>query len=380
VDALPINTLGSFVALLPRNAVNQNLGGRLDVTTTPNGRYTGKLWNGGDSYSLDTYLNGDRLTNPTGHVHIVRPSPQTALDLDFSIDLMTGGLTASVTDGSTTATGTGLVRVAANTNRTGAYNIALSPVTGSPSGTPEGHSYAQFTVASSGSFSAVGKLADNTAFTIATQIAADSSIPLFLSLYSGKGSIHGGLTLHEDASSSYANNFVTGSTTWFKTSVGSGRSYASGFPLFIQVADGGRYAKPTSGIVMNLTAGAGNAKLRFTGANLSTASRNPDGDFTVTSIAAVTKPVPNVAGTTLVYDTTKGLVSGQFTLSDLDTSIVPNKTLPRTTNYYGIIIRPNGLPAMQALGYFNLAQMPTAMPKTTSTTSPQLSGAVMISP
>jgi hypothetical protein len=35
---------------------------------------------------------------------------------------------------------------------------------------------------------------------------------------------------------------------------------------------------------------------------------------------------------------------------------------------------------MQALGYFNLAQMPTAMPKTTSTTSPQLSGAVMISP
>lgn len=378
VEALPTNTLGSFVTLLSRNTVNGDLGGRLDVATTSNGRYTGKLWNGGTSYSIDTYLNGDRLTNPTGHVHIVRPAPNAALDLDFSIDLTTGVLSATVTDGTTTATGTGLARAAATTNRTGAYNIALSPTSGSPSGTPEGHSYAQFTIAATGTFNAAVKLADNTAVTIATQTAADGSIPLFSSLYSGKGSFLGTLVLHEDVASSYANNFITGNTTWSKVSVGTGRSYAGGFPLFSQDADGGRWTKPTSGIVMNLTAGAGNAKARFTGANLSTASRNPDGDFTVASIATVTPPAPNLAATTLSFTTTTGLVSGQFVLSDTDTSIVPNKILPRTTPYYGIIIRPGGLPAMKALGHFNLAQMPTASPKTTSTTSPQLSGAVSI--
>ena len=383
VEALPPISLGSYVTLLSRDPVNNSLGARLDVTTTSTGRYTGRLYNGAVSYPIDSYLNGDRLTNPTGHVHIIRTSPLPPIDLDFSIDLNTGALSASVTDGTTTATGSGLPRALATTNRTGAYNIAFSPAPGSPDTAPEGHSYAQFTIAATGLFSAVGKLADATAFTIATQQSADGSIPLFLALYTGKGSIHGTINVNEDAASAYANNFIDGSLTWSKTGPNTGRSYASGFPTLTLNADGGRYTAPKApGIVMNLTAGAGNAKARFTGGgDLATASRNPDYDFTVASLATVTRPLVIAAGTSLGFNYLYGTMSGLFYLSDTDTTVVPNKALPRTVAYYGILIRPSGQPAMKALGYFNLPQMPVLLPvKTTSLTSPILSGAISITP
>lgn len=133
---------------------------------------------------------------------------------------------------------------------------------------------------------------------------------------------------------------------------------------------------------MNLTAGAGNAKARFTGGgDLATASRNPDYDFTVASLAIVTRPVVIAAGTSLGFNYLYGTMSGLFYLSDTDTTVVPNKALPRTVAYYGILIRPSGHPPMKALGYFNLPQMPVLLPvKTTSLTSPILSGAVSITP
>lgn len=383
VEALPPIALGSYVTLLSRDPVNNGLGARLDVTTTGTGRYTGRLYNGAVYYPIDSYLNGDRLTDPTGHVRIIRTTPLPPIDLDFSISLNTGVLTASVTDGVTTASGSGLPRATATTNRTGAYNVALSPAPGSPSSAPEGHGYAQFTIATTGLFSAVGKLADATAFTIATQQSADGSIPLFLALYAGKGSVHGTIKVNEDATSSYANNFIDGALTWSKTGPVTGRSYASGFPTLTLTADGGRYTAPKApGIVMNLTAGAGNAKARFTGGgDLATASRNPDYDFTVASLATVTRPVVILAGTTLAFNTTYGTMSGLFYLSDTDTTVTPNKALPRTIGYYGILIRPSGQPAMKALGFFNLPQMPVLLPvKTTSLTSPMLSGAVSITP
>lgn len=383
VEALPPIALGSFVTLLSRESVNGDLGARLDVTTTSTGRYTGRLYNGAVSYPIDSYLNGERLTNPTGHVHIVRTTPPLPIDLDFSIDLNTGALSATVTDGSTTATGTSLPRALATTNRTGAYNVALSPAPGSSSTSPEGHGYAQFTIAATGSFSVVGKLADATAFTIGTQQSADGSIPLFLALYTNKGSMHGTIKVNEDAASTYANNFIDGAVTWSKTGPNTGRSYVAGFPTLTLTADGGRYTAPKApGIVMNLTPGAGNAKARFTGGgDLATASRNPNYDFTVASLATVTRPVVIPAGTTLAFNTAAGTMSGLFYLSDTDTTVTPNKALPRTVAYYGILIRPAGQPAMKALGFFNLPQMPVLLPvKTTSLTSPMLSGAVSITP
>ena len=101
----------------------------------------------------------------------------------------------------------------------------------------------------------------------------------------------------------------------------------------------------------------------------------------VDGATTVTRPVVIPAGTTLAFNTAAGTMSGLFYLSDTDTTVTPNKALPRTVAYYGILIRPAGQPAMKALGFFNLPQMPVLLPvKTTSLTSPMLSGAVSITP
>lgn len=378
VASLPAPSIGTFVALLPRDPVNNQLGGRVEVATQTNGSFTGKVAIATASYSFTGKLSAPLTADPGAQLLVSRGARLPALNVSFSLHSVTGVLSTQVAIGAASHSGTGLPRAAATSARTGAYNAALSPAPGSPGGTPEGHGYVQFTVAATGSFSAAGRLADDTSFTVASQVAADGTIPLFIPAYLDKGSALGNLTLVEDAGSSYANNAITGALTWFKDATGSGRSYPGGIALMTLNADGGRYTVPVAPqVVMGLT---GPVNLAFTGANLGLASRVPDNSYTVASLAKVTATATISAGTTLAFDTGKGLFSGKFFLSDTDASVLPTKPLPRTVLYYGALIRQGGLAPVKGLGYFILDQMPTASPKTTSATSPKLSGVVTLTP
>ena len=385
VAPLPAVTVGSFIVLLPRDGPsNGNLGGRLDLTTTAVGGFSGKLTMPATPVSFSGALGGVSSGNPGGSVTIPRAAPYGAVQLAFTIDKTTGVVATTVSSGGSTYTPIGYARAGASSAGMGAYNFALSPDVSSPVGTPAGAGYGQFTVPATGLLTVVGRLADGSAYSVSTYTATDGSIPLYSSLYSGgRGSLLGSLGLNGDAPSSFANNFITGPLTWYKGADAGNRSYAGGIALMTLDVDGGRYAPPVgtptdTGIVMNLTAGTGNAKLAFSGAGLP-ASRNPNGNFTVAAPAKVTPPVPNVALTTLAFTTGTGLFNGQFTLSDMD-SVVTHTTVTRVVQYYGVLIRPGGLPAMVGKGFFNLPQMPTASPPTTSANSPIESGEVTLSP
>ena len=379
VDPLPSTTLGTFMALLDRNpALNANLGGRLDLQVTASGSFTGKLAMPTTPQPFTGVLSGATGSNPTASVAV----PKTPFTVAFTLDIMTGALTATVLAGTPSVSGTGFGQASADAvKRVGNYNFTLIPDAGSPTGHPEGHGYGQINLVASGAFNLVGMLADGTPYTVATFTGPDGSIPVHAPLYSGKGSLHGLVKLNEHLASGYTDNFITGAPSWYKAPDSTSRSYAAGIPLMTLNADGGRYNVPgATDIVMKLPAGTGNAKLLFSGASVESASRTASGNFTVAAVAKVTPPSSNLAATTLVFDSGKGLFSGQFTLVDTDMSVTPHVPVTRVTTYNGVLIRPAGSPTMmEGHGFFNLAQMPTASPKTTPATSPKLSGLVSLS-
>jgi hypothetical protein len=79
------------------------------------------------------------------------------------------------------------------------------------------------------------------------------------------------------------------------------------------------------------------------------------------------------SGTTFTAGTT-GSFSGSFVLKDSDTSLTPNRALTRSATFTGMIVDDGT--GQKGYGFFNLAEMPTATPKTTATTTKLLSGQV----
>ena len=381
VSALPSVVQGSFIVVLPRDVPNNgNLGGRVDLTTTSNGAFSGSLTFPATAVAFTGSLTGDPATHDLDGAASVKVGSST-VGLAFVIDHTTGVLSLTATAGANAVNATAQALVAGTISNIGTYNFALEPDSSAPAGHPGGDGYGQCTVVSTSTkFTVAGKLPDGTAYTTSTGISADGSIPVYASINAGKGSLLGYLHITLDNASNFVNNAVTGPLTWYKTADATSRSYASGIPLMQLNVDGGRYTAPGgSPIVMNLIAGAGNATLTFTGASLGTAAYHPSGNFTVAAPAKVTPPSPNQSATTLSFATTTGLFSGQFKLVDPDTSLVSHPLLTRTTLYYGILIRPGGQATIVGKGFFNLANMPTATPHTTSSTSPLVSGEVTLS-
>jgi hypothetical protein len=81
-------------------------------------------------------------------------------------------------------------------------------------------------------------------------------------------------------------------------------------------------------------------------------------------------------GTTFTAGTT-GSFTGSFSLKDSDTSITPNKDLIRNATFSGMIVDDGA--GRKGYGFFNLAEMPAASPKTTPSTTRILSGQVELS-
>ncbi|MCX6857814.1 MAG: hypothetical protein NTV80_23255 [Verrucomicrobia bacterium] len=79
------------------------------------------------------------------------------------------------------------------------------------------------------------------------------------------------------------------------------------------------------------------------------------------------------SGITFTAGTT-GSFTGSFSLKDSDTSITPAKDLTRSATFTGMIVDDGT--GQKGYGFFNLAEMPTASPKTTTTTTKLLSGSV----
>lgn len=389
VEPFPAQLIGTFDGILPRNPDrNGNLGGRLKLTVAKTGAYSGSLSLGTVTHALKGALNVLPDEDPA-HELFVKRKGKTDLKITFALSRETRTLTGNLDeDGSllpltARLPDTQLARFAGN------YTLALKLGLADQNQphVPQGHGHGAFKVSTKGAASGVIYLADGTKITFAAPVSEGGHLPFHVLLYSKTGSVQGLLKIGTDVPLRLAGS---SDVSWFKqTQARFSRLYQQTFgPLSLSVI-GGVYTIPsTTQIAMNLEAGAGNARLVFAqGGAPDPAARLNLGALEIKpgSPAKLVLPETNPGLVKLTVTPGKGtafaaggtgIFKGSFTLSDVDTSVTPNKTLKRSAGFSGALVDDGT--SVKGYGFFILAQMPAAEPKTTPSNSPQLSGTVLL--
>lgn len=388
VQALPSNAVGVFSGPIGRDdALNSGLGGTLDLTSTATGAYTGKLTLGATIYALKGVLDADPLGAPPQAVLIIPRKGQTSLSLSFAIDAPNNKISAQLTNGSATAPFTAwrniwVAKTHPATAYAGYYTFALDipEAYQGDARVPQGNGYGSFTISTTGVLTLAGKLADGEALAGSAFVGPQGEITVFRTLYATtpKGSITGRLDI--------VSSGIGGALTWSRPAnpAKTQRLYKEGFPVVLDLTPaGGRYNPPAAPqVFLGLTSGVANASLSFLEGGIAAAQVH---DLIPVGIGAKSKAtLPANAGANprkpaLTLTEKTGLLKGAFTLEDDNPLPIPAvpRVVKRTVAYEGIAVSAG--PSIRAYGFFLLPQLPAAgPPATTATTSPILSGQVVL--
>lgn len=389
VNPLPDGAVGVFVCPVPRHALNEDLGGRLDITTTTAGSFSGKLTLGNRTAvslkggQLRTSLEAGSLLQ--GSVRVIQSGDLPPLELTFRVQPETGLIpSATLSDGVRSVDFDGWKNIWDKTNNPanaadGLYNLGLelSGDAVGQSAVPQGQGYAAFTLLSAGTMKLTGKTADGEGITGSAFMGPQGQILIFQPLYktTPKGSLIGSLRVDlEDDLSNDIDNTVSGLVSWLRPA-STARAYAAGFGPVELEAVGQRYVAPASDqILLGLPDQEGNAILEFTGAGIDAAELDPDLVFRISSKNAVVLPKAgseaNATKLKCKITAKTGLVTGSFTLEDADPS-GGSKRLKRVVTFQGLM--PASSAGSGAYGYFLLPRLP-ATPGEKPTATPMDSG------
>ncbi|HYF33834.1 MAG TPA: hypothetical protein VD994_00980, partial [Prosthecobacter sp.] len=401
---LPSALVGTFNGLTaPSEELSLNstqrasgLGGTVSVSTTATGSYSGRI-------VVDTVSYGfsGKLIIHEGEASgscVIKRKECSSLSVAFAIDPETGHLTGSVSEGSDMDA----VPFSAWRNCWHATNCPATAYAGvytsalempeallGNSAFPQGNGFGTLKITAAGVASWSGKLADGTTATASTTTGPNGQIGLHIPLYTPTiaataGSVNGWIQV--DAANQ---NAVNGTLRWKKNAQASSsttRSYKSGFPAHDIAVLGGQYLGTPIVIPPSEGRSTGNnAVLTFSGGGLEHAaySQATDGEIRQTfklidgrTVSMPTTLALNPASVRLTVNATSGLITGTFTLRDADPTDTspPIAVITRTVSYTGVMVpRLN-----QGVGHFILPQLPSVSAGTTLTTSPQLSGQVLL--
>lgn len=385
VNALPDGTVGTFHGFVQREPdLNDNLGGRLTLTTTATGTCSGTLVHGATAYPFSGGVLSASVgsLSPTCVINIPRPGLE-ALRLAFTVDSANNRL-ASATLGD----GTYIASVQAWRNKwtsavpatayQGYYTLALKMPGGQPL-LPQGDGYGSFTVSSTGTLNVTATLADGTTLTTGTFIGPLGEV-LMHQPSTTADTVVGFVTITPGSAPGYTDSTLAGTVDWSrKQQVATQRTYRDAFgPVDLTVV-GGRYVAPsTTAIVMGLLDRPDNAQVRFVSGGIDDSPPLPDITARIKPGGTVTPPltVNNPRGTTLTVLPASGSFSGGFVLVDNNT-VMPTTKVTRIVSYRGLIVSEAGV--LRGYGHFLLPKLPSAGPPSTSTTtSPILSGQVVL--
>jgi hypothetical protein len=160
-----------------------------------------------------------------------------ALDLDLEIDVVNAIVTGSVSFASHVAVAPSSLFAYRNpfssksspAPNAGKFNTAL-PGGEDSSASPGGDGFAALVVSTAGRASGAGTLADGTPFRFVSATDVYSQVPVYVSLYKGKGSLFGWLTVTNGEL-----NDVAGTMWWTKPASVGGVFYPNGFAEDIDV-------------------------------------------------------------------------------------------------------------------------------------------------
>lgn len=400
IEDFPTGVEGVYAGIVEHDGeINGHLGGRLDLTVTKTGAFSGSLMLGASKLPLKGAVNvyrAETSTLPEFELTLKRagkPAPED-VKLKVQLDPVTGLLTSlsrvTTSDDTALITGWRKVGVADAAQYEGYYTFGLRlgdtlQVGGSNvDKIPQGWSFGSFTVAKDGKLTFAGRTADGDKITGASFVGVDGDVVLFQTMYTPlKGSLLGSLEIEPANPADKADNTLTGNVEWVRPAdpKSKTRTYVAGFgmpgtpvedPVPLE-AIGSAYIKPVgTAMVFNLTPPVGmNLAFRYGGIS----SADPNGiDLGINLIAGnKVEPGPAVAAATKLNPITAatGAFTGGFSLSDPD-PLGGTKPIVRKVTFQGMLIKDSG--NVKGVGFFTLPQLPAT--GQTITTSPIFGGRV----
>lgn len=344
---------GTYVAIVnPALGINDNKGGRLNLTITDNTLWTASLQLGKDTYKLKGNITATN-SNVAGASSVVYAAAigfvdkaRQPLALYFEIDLSTGDLIGLITSETESVDVNGYRHVWHPVRNgcffTGLYNIGLThPVdqTAQPD-VPQGDGYMTLSVLSSGNGTMAGRLADGTTITGSAPVGRAGQSILFQMLYKNTGSLLARMGVTSGRNSNNANATlefcaINGNARWIKgTQLASERNYQQGFAATSLNLRGWAYQAPDATItpiVMGLPTVNNNVGLSFNHGGLATASPDPNITFTLNNanVADFTGGA-NPANVSFKVTPATGVYTGTFELED--------SGIKRRVTFQGLII------------------------------------------
>ena len=353
VSPMPASNVGTFSGTISATALNQNKGGRLDLTVTDTGAYTGKLVLGSETINAAGAMGiGIGLSNASAITYQSRielkRKDKSILVLTFELESGSGYISGVVTNGTQTSTISGFRQFwheTWNPCQYGAtptsisYNLGLN-LDSTDEGdllTPQGSGYLNMLVNTKGIATFSGRMADGTSITSSSMVGPNGEAMMFLMLYKKTGSVLAQIDIGDTnlGTAAIPQLRVDGQMRWIKDSQPiAERNYQAGIPeTFLSILGGVYYKNGINHIVMglpNVSTSASNTVIDFSEGGLSTAARNPDRNVRLTTVNSVSYPFSSDAKTNLSVKTDTGNFNGTFELLD--------NTIRRTVTYQGLII------------------------------------------
>ena len=385
IAPLPLGAVGVFEGPIVRNStLNQNLGGRFDLTTKTTGTFSGNISLGAFKHGFAGVLSTDALgLYIQGTASITRKGLSTLM-VTFTIDTANHRIDAGeIIDGTNQAAFIAWRNTWSAANKPdafdGYYTLALDMQTGRPDA-PQGTGFGSFKVdATTGKLTIAAKLADGELITQNPFVGPQGQILVFQLPYKPtQGALAGSITIGLGTNTTLdSDNTLSGTLTWSRpaNSPATTRTYKDGFASANLTVGGGRFTAPT--LVLGVTAGTNNTRLIFSEAGIGVPAPTPDITLSIGTANAITYPASRPRSTTLKLTPATGYFNGTFYLEDPNP--VPGGTpnpVKRTVTYEGVIIQDGA--QQRGYGWFLLPQLPSSGPPATNTTnSPQLSGQVL---
>lgn len=429
IRPLPAGIAGTYAGPVERSDLNQNLGGRFDMTVTSTGTLSGKLTMGGDAsrsfagaFNLQFDNTGALTAAPEAEIFIAATKTAPALTIAFGLDITAPSnladppVTVLSTPTITAKTGSvafeawrnnfgksvvaGVARPA--TEFIGLYNLAFGLEEGDSlignDAVPQGSGFASFSVGSNGAYTLAGRTADNEKLTGAAWVGPEGQCFVFQTLYTTKpkGSVLGSFEVLKGAVP--RDNDISGGFDWVRPANPKSRLYKNGFglagmtvptPVVLEVYGGFYSPTVATGTLFDLdplNPGPVDilADLLFsedgtfddsipTGGDVDTLTNpNLNGGTPITVRAGNKLDIPFITALTKIAATKTGGLSGSFKLVD--------GALKRSVSFQGLAVRrllsAPGAPTrdtdVMGVGYFIIDQKPVGLEK--PTTSPQQSG------
>ena len=243
---------GSYYGLFSDPDRAQESSGFFTVALTAGGAYSGSLKCGANTYSIRGQFD------LAGRTHQAVSRPKTnAWGLDLMLlfpDQVVGATISNGVSGGWVAGGLAYragfdARTNPATQYAGQYTLILPP---EDSPEPQGCGCAAIAVTAGGLTTLTGSTADSTNFTQSVPVSLDGRLPVYASLYGGRGSIWGWLQF--DANHPSAS--LEGDLYWFRPPLLSAQFYPAGVSNQVP-AFGSRYTPPssTTGRVVAMTNG-----------------------------------------------------------------------------------------------------------------------------